>query len=115
MRWTLVDCSSATLSGPYTYSVSTPAPIGSTMSVNCSAGYKWSGVPYNGPQNATCTNVSNSGQWVISNGLFCLCKPNFTYIHIEYLVNSYESLYNVVQCILKTYKGTYIILRVKMK
>ena len=60
------------------------------MSVNCTAGYMWSTVPYNGPHNATCSNVSNSGEWEILDGSSCLCKlnkrdykDNITHNHVE--------------------------------
>lgn len=67
-----MDCSGSTLPGPYTYSIPTPSTLGAIMSISCPTGYMWSSVPYNGPQNAICTNVSNAGKWVISGASTCL-------------------------------------------
>ena len=36
------------------------------MSVTCAAGYVWSSAPTSGVHNATCSDVSNSIQWVFS-------------------------------------------------
>ena len=65
-----LNCSLATINGPYVYMVPTPAPVGTVMSINCPAGEAWSSAPVN----ATCTNVSNTGQWIFSTNESCVGK-----------------------------------------
>lgn len=69
----IVDCSAATITGQVSYTVPSIATIGTKISVNCKAGYEWTASPYSGSQSATCTDVSGTGQWVISGGPTCVC------------------------------------------
>ena len=69
----LVDCSTASIAGPVSYTVPSPATLGTSMNVSCNFGYQWTVTPYNGPQTTTCSNVSGSGQWVIPGGATCVC------------------------------------------
>lgn len=61
-----MDCSGATIVGPYSYTSPTFAPIGTLLPVTCTSGFVWSSAPTSGAHNAICSNVSNSGQWVFS-------------------------------------------------
>ena len=70
----IVDCSGVSIPGFYVYSVPTPAPIGTTMSVSCPAAEAWSSAPEYSDRNATCSNVSNTGTWVFSNNDSCVGK-----------------------------------------
>ena len=79
-----VDCSTALISGPYIYTTPTPATQGTVMSVTCAAGYTWTPAPTTGALNATCSNVSNSGKWIIPNGASCVCMfKNYNKIHTK--------------------------------
>ena len=80
----VVDCSTATISGPYGYNLPSPATQGVIMSVTCQSGYQWSIPPYPAAQNATCTNISGQGQWVIFGGASCLCM--FTKIYTSIII-----------------------------
>ena len=71
----IVDCSSATLSGQYIYTVPSPSGEGAFMNVSCVSGYVWTTSPYNSAHSATCTNESGSGQWLIDGGVSCVGKP----------------------------------------
>ena len=67
-----LNCSFATISGSYIYTVPSSSNVGSVMSVSCPSGTAWSSAPVYSSHNATCTNMSNSGQWVFSNGESCV-------------------------------------------
>ena len=63
------NCMSATIAGPYTYSVTAPSFPGNTMSVTCNAGYAWNSVTsVGGSRTATCTYSAGVYSWVISGG-----------------------------------------------
>lgn len=70
----LVDCMTATISGPYIYTVTFPALLTSTITVNCQAGYAWTSSPsVAASRSATCSNVSGSGAWLINGNPQCAC------------------------------------------
>ena len=69
-----MDCSGFSIPGSYVYSVSMPAPVGTIMSVSCPEAEAWSFAPVYSARNATCTNVSNTGEWVLSNSDSCVGK-----------------------------------------
>ena len=62
-----VDCSTAVISGPFSYTIPSPATQGTLMSVTCAVGYAWTPAPTTGARNANCSN----GQWVIAGGASC--------------------------------------------
>lgn len=68
-----VDCSSASLSYKYMYTLPSNVNLGDTMSVSCAPYYEWSVSPYTGSQTytATCTNLGGVGTWVIDSGYTC--------------------------------------------
>lgn len=81
----LVDCLTRTISGPYTYTMPSPASLGTQMSVSCSSGYEWDSAPYYSSQTATCNNNAGTGQWQINGGSTCVCK----YLYIVF--NNFNS------------------------
>ena len=62
----IVDCSTAVIYGPYSYIIPNPATIGNSMNVNCNLGLVWSTVPYSSSHTAICSNISNSGTWIVN-------------------------------------------------
>ena len=67
-----LNCSLATISGSYVYTVPSPSYVGDLMTVSCPAGSAWTSDPVYSSHNATCTNVSNTGQWVFSDNETCV-------------------------------------------
>ena len=68
-----VDCSTSNITGAYTYTVPSPATLGTLMPVSCNAGYDWDTPPYGTPQTAICKNNTGTGQWQINGGSTCVC------------------------------------------
>ena len=92
-----MDCSGAQIAGPYTYTISNPATVGNTMSVDCNGGLVWTSAPYNSPHNATCTNVNNNSTWVINPSGNCvgnLCNLDFALS--RNLLNTYANSYTII-------------------
>ena len=67
----VVDCGGSTNLEAFIYSLPTPAPVGTVMSVSCQSTSNFS------VHNATCTNVSGTGQWIIAENATCSCTHIF--------------------------------------
>ena len=71
---------------------------GTVMSVSCPAGYAWSPAPTGGPHNATCTNVSGSGQWALSDSAVCVGAYNIQRELWHFNMNNIEVIFVKQSC-----------------
>ena len=68
----LVSCQSASISGPVSYTIPSPSTLGTFMGVSYDSPLVWSTTPALNSLNATCSNVSGSGSWLIGGNPSCV-------------------------------------------